>query len=455
MGYCYMVQRQGKADMGKNLRLTDELVAGLTADPAKAAKGGDTFYWDRKPVGFGLKVTPAGQKVFIYVYKVAGRTRRLTLGNVARISASAARVSAQTHEVAVRNGRDPQSEKLERRAAQTIREHAEAWIALLRARARRGDMSARTVEDYASKLRLHIIPAFGTKKPADLHPRDIKAWRDRRLAQQPEDGTTATGRRCLGSEGVKGTLRVLSTLCTYLREELEIITTNPAEGLGQFTTRTRERFLTADEMARLGAALDARREQSPHMVAVIELALFTGMRRGEILDLRWEDVREDERTIVLTRHKTHRKTGTKRVPLNDPALEVLKRANGWRREGNPFVFPSQAHRNIALVKSGMKLSSKQLSGRMSEGGLKREWLALRKKAGLAGSDALRFHDLRHTYASVGVSNGVSLAVIGRNLGHKSPQTTARYAHIYDDAASVANARVGAEIRQRMSKSPSK
>lgn len=446
-----MAVHRDKAAMTKNLRLTDELVAGLTADPEKAAKGNDTFYWDRKPVGFGLKVTPAGQKIFIYVYKVSGRTRRLTLGNVTKISASAARVSAQTHEVAVRNGRDPQSEKTQRRAAQTIEEHAEAWLALLRAKARRGDMSARTVEDYASKVKLHIIPAFGTKKPTDLHPRDIKTWRDRRLAQLTEDGTTGHDRRPLGSEGVKGALRVLSTLCTYLREELEVITTNPAEGLGQFTTSTRERFLTGDEMARLGAALEARREQSPHMVAAIELALFTGMRRGEILDLRWEDVREDERTIVLTRHKTYRKTGTKRVPLNDPAIEVLHRAKVWRREGNPFVFPSQAHRNIALVRSGKKPSPTQLSGRMSEGGLKREWLALRKKAKLAGSDALRFHDLRHTYASVGVSNGVSLAVIGRNLGHKSTQTTARYAHIYDDAASVANSRVGAEIRQRMSK----
>lgn len=439
--------------MSETVRLSDERLVGLNSDPEKANKGSDTYYWDQSLKGFGLKITGKGTKVFVYQYKIGRDTRRMTLGNSTKISAKAARALAEKHRDAVRAGRDPQAEKIEKRAAQTIKELTEAWVALLRAKAKRDEMSTKTVTEYAAKVKLHIVPAFGSKKPIDLTPKDIKAWRDRKLAAAGDETKQVAGKRVIGPEGIKGTLRVLSAFCGYLQKELELIPTNPAQGLGQFATAKRERFLTHEELGRLGSALEARREQSPHMVAAIELALFSGMREGEILGLKWDDVREDEAVIILKKHKTSRQTGSRRVQINDPTSELLKRAKAWRRPGNPFVFPSQAHRNVAAVKSGRTPSAQQLRGPMSQGGLRREWRAIRKKAGLDGIGACRFHDLRHTYASIGVSSGISLSIIGKTLGHTSPQTTARYGHIYDDAAHIANAQVGDQIKERMSKRP--
>ncbi|MBL6080553.1 tyrosine-type recombinase/integrase [Belnapia sp. T18] len=426
-------------------RLTDQAVAPLVADPAKASAGRDTFIWDTSLAGFGLKISPGGGRSFVFQYRDGtGRTRRLTLGSVKKISASAARDAAEKANSSARAGRDPQTEKVAARRQQNLSAHAREWLELLRLRAKKGEMAASTIADYTRKMNNHILPAFGSLKPGELTASRIRQWRDKTPAKIPR----RVGDRHLGSEGMKAVLRVLSAFCGHLSDH-EVISSNPARGMRQFSTTRRERHLSPEEVGRLGTVLDDWQHRAPHWVAAIELSLQTGMRKGEVLSLRWNAVKDETGCIVLREHKTARKSGEKRIPLTKPVRLVLLRCAEWRRPESEFVFPSVAHRNVALVNGRKAPLLTELQGPMTAGGLQRAWRAIRKAAGLDGVDAVRLHDLRHTFASVAASSGVSLPLIGRNLGHASAATTSRYAHVADQAAAEVQALVAGKLREQL------
>ena len=184
-----------------------------------------------------------------------------------------------------------------------------------------------------------------------------------------------------------------------------------------------ERFLSEEEIARLAAALatESSRTGNPYPAAAIRLLLLTGGRRGEILGLRWPHVDFEQRYLRLPDSKT----GAKVVYLNPPALEALARLP--HVEGNPYVFPGKAERTPL-------------------GGIDKVWFRVRALAGLEG---VRLHDLRHSFASMGVAGGLSLPIIGALLGHKHPATTGRYAHLSADPVRAANDVIGMRIAAAM------
>ena len=145
---------------------------------------------------------------------------------------------------------------------------------------------------------------------------------------------------------------------------------------------------------------------SPHAIAAIRLLMLTGCRLSEILKLQWGDVDFNRGLLDLSDSKT----GAKEVLLGAAALKVL--AEIPRLKGNPYVIVGE-------------------SKDRPRSDLKRPWKRITTHADLAN---LRLHDLRHSFASVGVASGMGLAVIGKLLGHASPITTARYAHIAEDAS---------------------
>jgi integrase len=213
----------------------------------------------------------------------------------------------------------------------------------------------------------------------------------------------------------------------------------------KFRESRRERYLTSEELLRLGTALreaettgipwevDGTKSTakhapkpnkrltvvSPFAIAAIRLLLFTGCRLREILDLRWDQVDFERGVLFLPDSKTGRKT----VLLGAPALRVL---SGLSRVG-PYVI---AGSNPEKARSD----------------LKRPWNAIRRRAGL---DGVRLHDLRHSYASVGAGAGLGLPVIGRLLGHTQPSTTARYVHLADDPLRRASETIAARIAAAM------
>jgi integrase len=205
---------------------------------------------------------------------------------------------------------------------------------------------------------------------------------------------------------------------------------NPAKGIGRYREHRRERFLTSEELARLGGALregetaglayaidesspkakhapkeDHRRAMlDPFAVAAIRLLILTGARLREILHARWEHVDFERGVIFLPDSKT----GKKPIYLSAASLAIL--AALPRIEGNPFVIPGEKARQPRVD-------------------LKRPWAAVTKAAGLEG---VRIHDLRHSFASFGAGASLGLPIIGKLLGHTQAATTHRYAHLDAD-----------------------
>ena len=175
------------------------------------------------------------------------------------------------------------------------------------------------------------------------------------------------------------------------------------------------------EFMRLGEALDEAEMKggaSAPAVATIRLLTLTGCRRSEILSLRWEDVALEESELKLP----DTKTGARVVPPSRPGLSSFSPAC----RGNPA-----ARGFIPGRKPGTHLQN-----------LDDAWKNIRACAGLHD---VRIHDLRHSYASRALALGESLPMIGRLLGHKQIETTARYAHLARGSAQEAAERVAASI----------
>ena len=195
---------------------------------------------------------------------------------------------------------------------------------------------------------------------------------------------------------------------------------NPCRGMAKYRTRRHERFLTEAEFRRLGETLDALEAEGRipvHAAAALRLLMLTGCRSGEIMTLRWQDVRLEHREIQLADSKT----GPRTVPLSPAAVRIL--AELPRPADNPWV--------IAGREPGTRLSH-----------IAYYWYRVRERAGL---DDVRIHDLRHSFASRALALGESLTMIGKLLGHTKIQTTARYAHLARDSVKESAARVAASI----------
>jgi integrase len=205
-----------------------------------------------------------------------------------------------------------------------------------------------------------------------------------------------------------------------------LLTSNPVLGVKRYPDRNSQRFLSASQLANLGAAL--RRiaaDSNPIGLAIIRMLAFTGARKSEITQLMWREVDLDHRCLRLAESKT----GSKILPLGPPALELL---SGLLVERNSeWVFPSRdKHKSFT--------------------GLEKIWKRVRN---LAGYPDLRIHDLRHSFASMGLARGNALPVIGALLGHADVKTTAQYAHLGDDPLRAAADEISRAMADAMSDSP--
>ena len=264
--------------------------------------------------------------------------------------------------------------------------------------------TTRSVE-YEHAINRYIVPALGPIKLTALARDDVAA-----LHHEMRDKPYQANR----------TLGVISKMMNQAEAwGLRPDRSNPCYHIRKYRETKRERFLSPDELARLGKALDKEESLAPAAVTAFRLLLYTGARLSEIQTLKWEYVRGNRI------HLPDSKTGAKTIPLNGPALEVL--AGAKRVEGNPWVVVGTAE--------GSHLTD-----------LQKPWRRVRKAAGL---DDVRIHDLRHTFASEAVMAGESLPMVGKILGHTQTQTTARYAHLADDPLQGASERIATSLKQAM------
>lgn len=347
---------------------------------------------DSEQPGFGVR-NQGGARIYFLRKFARGRRHFVTFGEhgTGGLTVTSAREKASRLVNALRDGLAPAERRARERTMPTVGEYAEQWLtAHVDAKLKKS-----TARQYRSTIKALITPAIGRVRVDQLADDHIA---ELHLAAQ---GRPYAANRALA---------VLSKMMNAAeRDRLRPHGTNPVKGIERFRESRRERFLSRDEMAGLGRALSdpaIGRRHSPFALAAIALLLLTGMRRNEVLALRWREV-DFERGMLLLEDS---KTGRKPVLLGAPALQLL--ANLPRVEGasKPFVFPGA-------------IDGKPLQD------IKKAWQTVRAASGL---DGVRIHDLRHTFASVTAGAGGSLPMIGRLLGHTQSQTTNRYAHLASD-----------------------
>lgn len=296
-------------------------------------------------------------------------------------------------------------------------------------------------------LENHVIPLVGKLRVKSIERTDVA-----RVMREVAHDTTAKdektkrqGRRIVrGGEIVANRVQALLSKMFALAEDWKLRPegSNPCRGVRRYAEHKVERFLSNDELARLGAALSAAElgydlakasstkmggrhkvaASSATSIAALRLLLLTGCRVGEILALRWQHVDLERRLLLLPDSKT----GAKSVFLSQPAIDLLLSLT--RQPGSEDVFPGE--------RSGKPIVS-----------LRKPWERICTSAAIKN---VRLHDLRHSYASVGAAGGLSLPVIGALLGHAQPSTTARYAHLAASPLHHAADAIGTQILAAMS-----
>ena len=239
---------------------------------------------------------------------------------------------------------------------------------------------------------------FGEKHLRDIKPMMIEKFKRERLAT-PTKHDTEERPRPRSPASVNRDLACLSKILSMAFDN-ELVDSNPMRRVRLLKeSGSRERFITAEEEVKLFAKLTGRRD---HIRSVVTVALNTGMRRGEILDLQWEHVNFIARTIFIARSKTGK---TRTIPMNDIVFEELKalKQDAGTRD---FVF--------SVSKTGVNIDS-----------IKTGW---RNACAAAGLVDLRFHDTRHTFATRLRANGVHEWDIRDLLGHTTTRMTSVYTH---------------------------
>jgi integrase len=367
--------------------------------------GRDRIIFDRQLPGLGLRITPAGKKIFVAQAYVSRRKRRITLGYAPDMSLSKARLEALQTLAAMRGGVDPTDDRKARLRASaartiTLRELSERWLTEFVV----PKLKPRTVSDYKQLLSTRILPALGNLTVAEIDREHVeRLHRDLRGIPRRANYAIATLKVLLGF-GVRHALR----------------SDNPAAGIKPYRENRRERFLSEAEFGLAAEAIkkaEADGAIGPFAAAGLRLALLTGARSGEITAIQWGHVDWSRRLIRLPDSKTNE---PRTIHLSDAAIEVLR--------ATPRVGPY-------IITGGKRGTGFQ--------SLSRAWATARKYAGLKD---VRLHDLRHSYASLAASRGVSLYAIGKLLGHKAPTTTARYAHLAGDAIQAVNDEVSAAMQ---------
>jgi integrase len=400
-----------------------------TVDGLLVPRGGrECVLWDSEIKGFGIRARRGGTKTYILHYRAgkgrAAPLRKITIGkHGSPWTPDTARIEAKRLMGQVAGGGDPCRDRAIEKKAMAFSELCDLYLVEGTAHKKPS-----TIRNDKARIEHHIKPLIGRKRVDAVTRGDIE-----RLLVDVKGGTSArrqtrsekrrAGGLPKGGAGAAAQcVTLVSTILTFavkrgLRQE------NPARGIKKPPVRKMERFLSDEEISRLSATLEAEAASSgnPYPSGAIRLLLLTGCRRGEILNLIWTHVDFEMQCLRLPDSKT----GSKIVYLNKPALELLQHLP--RIVGNPYVI------------AGSRAASPLY-------GLDKIWYRVRGAAGLSN---VRLHDLRHSFASVGISGGLSLPLIGALLGHKHPTTTARYAHLSAHPIRVANEAVGARLAAAM------
>ena len=388
-------------------KLSNRTVAALAVER-------DTVFWDRELTGFGVRVYPTGGKVFVAQARGPDgpdnphKGRRITVGRHPVLGADEARQRAALIIARVKAGEEPVPLPLPAKyaggpkVADLAKRYLEDHVAVR--------CKPKTQRTARSVVNRHIVPALGRLPVAAVERRHVMALHES-LCEIPAMANM-----------------VVETL-TYmykLAKGWDMVPedhADPCRSIPMNPKRQRERFLTDAEFTRLGQVLDEvsgnGSQVSAGAITTIRLLMLTGCRKTEIMTLRWKHVDLDRAEMRIVNGKT----GDRTVHLSPSAVNVL--AALPREPDNPWVVPG--------AKPGKHMTD--IDG---------AWQSIRARAGLHD---VRIHDIRHSFASRALALGEGLPIIGRLLGHRRVETTARYAHLARDSVRESAERIAASIAE--------
>lgn len=419
------------------MKLTINTIKAISVDPKR-----DIYAWDDELSGFGIRIKSSGVRSFMLQYRNAsGVSRRLTLGKLGALTPDKARKLAKEKLAAVAEGNDPAEIRAEQRKAMTVKELCDSYLnaaekGLILGKGGRAKKQSTLYTDKG-RIERHILPLLSKKKVRDLTLPDITRFmRDVAKGETAADIKTGLRGRAIVRGGTGAAARTVGLLGGILSFAVSegVIAANPARGVKRPRDRRREVRLTLEQYKTLGKALDKAGEEGVIAIAIdaVRLLALTGCRRGEIENLRWEEVDLAGRCLRLSDSKE----GKSIRPLGNAAVDLLKRLSKAKEKkesgakANPHVLPGHAH-------------DKSFSG------LPKAWGRIMEKAekgekGELPAD-LTPHGLRHAFASIASDLGYTEPTIAALIGHAAGSVTSRYIHHLDAALLSAADRVATHI----------
>jgi len=363
----------------------------------------DVVVWDEALPGFGVRIKPSGVRSYVVQYRnrLTGASKRMTIGQHGPLlTFDQAKRQARTILADAMRGLDPAEAQRSARGAPTVRNLTSDYIE----RHAVPNKRPKGVKDDRAMIDKVILPKLGKRKVAEIARRDIEALHIAR-ADRPYRAN-----------------RVLALLSKMFNLAVEWgwRPDNPVRGVKRFQEEKRDRWLSDQELERLWRVLESHPNR--RAANAIQLQLLTGARLGEVLSARSEAFNLERGVWTKPSHQTKQRK-TEYVPLSPQALDLVASILADHDPDEPWLFPGDVP--AQPVKD-----------------IKKFWSGVMRQAGLEG---YRRHDNRHTYASHLVSGGLSLEVVGRLLGHTSPETTKRYAHLADDPLRRATEMFGAKV----------
>ncbi len=361
-----------------------------------------TEFVDTSLEGFFIEVLQSGVKSFYQRYTdLHGKQRQIRIGRVGIVPFEEARKRAIQIKADISLGRDPRQELKLVRDVPLLKDFAlNSYLPFVAQKKR----SWQTDEVL---IRRHLLPALGSVYLDDLTTGAIVRMMAAMRANGFAPGTC------------NRPVIILRYMLNLARKwGIPKMERNPAKDVELYEEHGRERFLSQAETEAL--ILSIRADENRVAANAIELLLLTGGRRNEITQAKWDYVDFEKKTLFVPLSKSGK---PRFIALNDQAVDLLTQL--YQHKTAEWVFPSD--------RTGKPCPA-----------LFYPWDRIRKRAGLPD---VRLHDLRHSYASFLVNNGVSIYVVQQLLGHTQTRTTQRYSHLDRDTLNGAAAVVGEVVKK--------
>jgi integrase len=370
--------------------------------------------FDDEVIGFSAVIQRSGTRGFYLDYSFRGRQRRMAIGRWPDWSVAAARDRAKQLRRAIDDGIDPLAERQEVRSAPRVADLIDRYL-----QEHAAHLAPRNASDQESMLRKLVLPHWEHRLVAEIDAADVERVlgliasgrarpskakaKSRRKDLQPPRPTPIRANRA------GEVLRKMFNLAVAWKMRAD----NPAEGFRRRMETERERFLSMDELSRLGDALHAADDQ--RAAGIVRMCMLTGARLGEVRTARFEHFNLELGIWTKPAANTKQRR-VHRIPVSADTVALVRQRRVAVPQGCAWLFPGDALGCDGLPKDQPVQE------------IRRFWAGIQTTAKLPD---VRLHDLRHTFASLLVSGGASLEMIGKLLGHSQMRTTQRYAHLMD------------------------